>query len=61
MDEPIYTLHAGNQTFKGTATELETIRAALKRNAYEHWATWSGMVTPSRKNVDIHPAELKSA
>ena len=61
MVERIYTLHAGSQTYSGTAKELEAIRAVLQRDAHENWAKWSDMVTPSRWNADIHPTELKSA
>ena len=47
MDEPIYTLHAGSQTYRGTAKELEAIRVKLKREAHESWVKWGDIGTPS--------------
>ena len=39
MGGAMYTLHAGSNTYRGTETELEAIRTALKQETYQQWAT----------------------
>lgn len=61
MDESIYTLHAGSQTYRGTAKELEAIRTMLKCEAHENWARCRDMGTPFLWTSDTYPPEVRSA
>lgn len=60
-NEPLYTLHAGSQIFQGTANELDAVRATLKRDAHDHWGSWSGRKTPSKHYETAQETERKIA
>ena len=58
--EPLYPSHAGSQIFQGTAHELDAVRATLKRDAYDHWVSWSGR-KPSQHYETAQATERKIA
>ena len=52
----MYTLHAGSNTYRGTETELEAIRMALKQESYQHWAHGARCIQTHRgSRLLLHP------